>query len=62
MIENIHLQDFELTVQAALEIYNLSALSFIILAARKWISSSAEDDKEALPPWPPQAFREKGLT
>jgi hypothetical protein len=32
-----------------LEIYNLSALGFIILAARKWISSSAEDDQMALP-------------
>ena len=32
-----------------MKIYNLSALGFIILAARKWISSSAEDDQMALP-------------
>jgi hypothetical protein len=56
------LLDFKFTVQAALEIYNLSALGFIILAARKWISSSAEDDQMALPSGHPQAFREKGLT
>ena len=55
MIENIHLQDFELTVQAALEIYNLSALGFIILAARKWISQvnvvyhCGNSDQMALP-------------
>ena len=57
-----HLWDFEFSVQAALWIYHLSAIALIILPARKKISPSAEDDKEALPPWPPQAFREKGLT
>ena len=62
------LLDFKFTVQAALEIYNLSALGFIILAARKWISQvnvvyhCGKDDQMALPSGHPQAFREKGLT
>ena len=55
------MQVFKFTVQAALWIYHLSAISLTALTARKRISPSVEDDKEALPPWPPQAFREKGL-
>ena len=46
----IHLQDFEFTVQAALGLLGQSANSLIIFAVSEKISSSAEDDKEALPP------------
>ena len=56
------MQAFEFTVQAALWIYHLSAISLIALTACKQISSSAEDDQMALPSGHPQAFREKGLT
>ena len=56
------MQAFELKVQAALELFSQSTNVLIISVVCKRISSSAEDDKEALPPWPPQAFREKGLT
>ena len=44
------------------DFFTQSANGLIIFAVSKKISSSAEDDKEALPPCPPQAFREKGLT
>ena len=60
--ETYILLDFEFSVQAALGFISQSADGLIIFAVSKKISSSAEDDKEALPPWPPQAFREKGLT
>ena len=44
------MQVFKFTVQAALWIYHLSAISLTALTARKRISPSVEDDKEALPP------------
>ena len=43
------MQAFELKVQAALGIFNLSAISLIVLTASKKISSSAEDNQMALP-------------
>ena len=49
-------------MQAALGFVSQSANDFIIYAAGKKISLSADSDQMALPPWPPQAFREKGLT
>ncbi len=62
MIENIHLQDFELTVQAALGLLYLSATSLLALNVSKRISLLASSDQMALPSGHPQAFREKGLT
>jgi len=53
---------FELTVQAALGFVSQSANDFIIYAASKKISLSADSDQMALPSGHPQAFREKGLT
>jgi hypothetical protein len=46
---NICLNVFELKVQAALWIYNLSALALIALTARKRISLLASSDRMALP-------------
>jgi len=45
----IHLQALELKVQAALGIFNLSAVVFIMFAVGKRISSSEEDDQMAPP-------------
>ena len=56
------MQNFEFSVQAALEIFDLSATALIICTAYKQISPSAEGDQMALPSGHPQAFREKGLT
>ncbi|MFR0736752.1 MAG: hypothetical protein ACLSHR_07505 [Oscillospiraceae bacterium] len=53
---------FEITVQAALGFVSQSANDFIIYAASKKISLSADSDQMALPSGHPQAFREKGLT
>ena len=61
-IEYIHLQDFELTVQAALGIFNQTANGLITLTARKRISLLASSDQMAPPFGNLQAFREKGLT
>ena len=49
-------------MQAALGFVSQSANDFIIYAASKKISLSADSDQMALPSGPPQAFREKGLT
>lgn len=43
------MQAFELKVQAALELFSQSTNVLIISVVCKRISSSAEDDKEALP-------------
>ena len=56
------MQAFEFTVQAALWIYHLSAISIIALTVSERISLSADSDQMALPSGHPQAFREKGLT
>jgi len=56
------MQNFEFSVQAALEFVSQSAISIIALTARKRISLSADSDQMALPSGLPQAFREKGLT
>jgi len=53
---------FEITVQAALGFVSQSANDFIIYAASKKISLSADSEQMALPSGHPQAFREKGLT
>jgi hypothetical protein len=45
----IHLQALELKMQAALGIFNLSAVVFIMFAVGKRISSSEEDDQMAPP-------------
>ncbi|MFR7722767.1 MAG: hypothetical protein ACLU2K_04840, partial [Clostridia bacterium] len=47
--EYIHLQAFELTVQAALGIFNQSAIRSIIHTVSKRISLSADSDQMALP-------------
>ena len=44
------MQDFEFSVQAALGFFTQLATNLIALTVSKKISSSAEDDKEALPP------------
>ena len=55
MIENIHLQDFELTVQAALGIFSQSAIRSIIYTVSKRISQvnivyhCGKGDQMALP-------------
>ena len=49
-------------MQAALGFVSQSANDFIIYAASKKISLSADSDQMALPSGHPQAFREKGLT
>ena len=56
LIDDIYLQVFELKVQAALELFNLSANGLIFSAVSKRISQvnvvyhCGKDDKEALPP------------
>ena len=62
MLPYICLSVFEITVQAALGFVSQSANDFIIYAASKKISLSADSDQMALPSGHPQAFREKGLT
>ena len=54
--------DSEFSVQAALGLFNLSAIALITLAVNEKISLSADSDQRALPFGNPQAFREKGLT
>ena len=54
--------DFEFSVQAALGLFNLSAVALIMFTVSKRISLSADSDQMALPFGNPQAFREKGLT
>ena len=49
-------------MQAALGFVSQSANDFIIYAASKKISLSADSEQMALPSGHPQAFREKGLT
>jgi len=49
LIDDIRLQFFELKVQAALEIFNLSANGLIISAVSKRISLLASSDQMALP-------------
>ena len=59
--------DFEFSVQAALGLFNLSAIALITLAVNEKISQvnvvyhCGKDDQRALPFGNPQAFREKGL-
>ena len=48
-------------MQAALGFVSQSANDFIIYAASKKISLSADSDQMALPSGHPQAFQEKGL-
>ena len=54
--------DFEFSMQAALGLLYLSAISLDAFTVRKRISLSADSDQMALPSGHPQAFREKGLT
>ena len=49
-------------MQAALGIFNQSAISLVALTVSEKISLSADSDQMALPSGHPQAFREKGLT
>ena len=68
LIDDIYLQVFELKVQAASELFNLSANGLIFSAVSKRISQvnvvypCGNSDQMALPSGHPQAFREKGLT
>ena len=62
------MQVFDLTVQAALGIFSLSAIALITLAVNEKISQvnvvyhCGKDEQRAPPFGNPQAFREKGLT
>ena len=59
--------DVKFFVQAALGLFNLSAIALITLAVNEKISQvnvvyhCGKDDQMALPSGLPQAFREKGL-
>ena len=44
------MQDIEFSVQAALGIFNQSAIALIMFTVSERISSSAEDEKVAPPP------------